>query len=331
MSWLEFGPEPLATLTPPRPRLRTASILGVGTALPSTVVGNAEIEARLGVEEGWIEPRTGVRERRHLAGGESLSMLAAEAARAALADAGMKACTVDLIVAATTGADDILPNLAPLVAAQLGSGHPGAYDLGAACTGFLAAVSSASAVIEAGRADIALVIGADAMSRFTDPDDPGTAPIFGDGAGAVVLGVDGMGSVGPVVLRADGDAAGLVSIPRATAQVHMDGLATYRRAVTSMHDVTLEALEAADLRVDDIDLFVYHQANRRILASVTDRLGVDPARVVDAIDTVGNTNAASLPLALAAARADGRLTSGSRVLLGACGAGFCWGAGVLTW
>lgn len=330
--WLEFGPEPVSAAVATRPQTRTASVLGLGGALPPTAVPNPPIEDRLGVEPGWIEQRTGITSRRHLVGDETLVDLTAEAARAAMDDAGVAPNEIDLVVAATTGSDEILPNLAPAVAAALGMTHqPAAYDIGAACTGFVSAISSAAATIESGRAERVLVIGADAMARWTDPDDGPTAALFGDGAGAIVLGAGGEGEVGPVKLFSDGDLGELVWIDRAEGKILMDGHGTYRHAVSGMRDATFSAIEAAGLAVEDIDLFVYHQANRRILASLTDRLGVDPSIVVDAISEMGNTSAATLPLALVQAQAAGQLRPGARVLLGAAGSGFCWGAGVVTW
>lgn len=315
----------------PRRELRTASIAGLGTALPTEVVGSAAVEQRLGKEPGWVERRTGIVARRRLADGETLAGLAAAACRAALDDAGIDPGEIDLVVGGTSGADDLIPHLAPVVAGELGLRPVAAWDVGAACTGFVAALAAGTAVVESGRARCALVIGADAMARWTDPDDGMTAALFGDGAGAVVLTDDGDGAIGPITLRSDATNRDLIRIPRDRQHLVMDGHGTYRRAITAMHAATVEALEASALTADDIDLFVYHQANRRILASLTDRLGVDPARVVDAIAHVGNTSAASIPLALAQARAAGQLHPGARVLVGAAGSGFCWGAGVVSW
>lgn len=328
-SWLEFGPAPV--VVPPRGPLRHASVLGLGAALPATSVPNDVVAARIGVEDGWIERRTGIEARRRLAADETLVGLAVEAARDALRDARVTPQELDLVVAATTGSDDLLPNLAPLVAGGLGAHAAGAFDVGLACTGFVAALSAASAQIEAGRADRVLVLGADAMTQYLDQDDPVTGALFGDGAGAVVLGAGGDGHVGPITLGSDAGEAAVVGIPRTTGRIVMDGHGTFVQAVRRLEQGTREAVAAAGLLLDEVDLLVYHQANRRILTSLTQRLGVDPARVVDAIAPTGNTSAASLPLALDAARADGRLTPGARVLLGAVGSGFAWGAGVVTW
>jgi 3-oxoacyl-[acyl-carrier-protein] synthase-3 len=308
--------------------LRPAGISGLGCALPERVVANAPIAARLGVDDHWIERRTGISARRHV-GGERLSELATEAAVAALVDADLAATALDLVLVATSTSDELLPNTAPLVAHALGT-HAAAADVGAACTGFLSALALAGAYVEAGRADHALVVGADALSRFLDPDDRRTAGLFGDGAGAVVVSA-GTGELGPVVLRSAGEHAGAIVIPREPPLMRMDGHDTFMVAVTSLAEATLDACAAAGTQVDEVDLFVYHQANRRILGAVAERLGLDPGRVVDAIGELGNTSAASIPLALAAARAGGGLTSGSRVLLAAAGAGFTYGAAIVDW
>lgn len=328
-SWLELGPAP--AVTRPATRLRPASVLGLGTALPPTSVPNDVVARRLGVEDGWIERRTGIEARRRLADGETLVDLAARAATAALRDAQVDALDLDLVVAATTGSDDVLPNLAPLVAGTIGAHGAGGFDVGLACTGFVAALGAGAAAIESGRADRVLVLGADAMTQFLDQDDPVTGALFGDGAGAVVLGTDGDGHVGPVRLGSDASRAGVVGIPRASGRVVIDGHGTYVEAVRRLEQATREAVGAAGLLLDELDLLVFHQANRRILRSLTERLGVPVHRVVDAIAPTGNTSSASLPLALEHARTGGQLKPGSRVLLGGVGAGFAWGAAVVTW
>lgn len=326
-SWLDFS----ALAEVPATRERTAAaVLGLGVALPTAEVPNAVVAERLGLADGWIERRTGIASRRRLAPGERLTDLAVEAARRALADADVRACELDLVIAATTAPDDVLPNLAPLVAAGLGAHRAGAFDLGAACTGFLSALPVAAAMLEAGRVRHVLVLGADALSRFTDPDDRTTAALFGDGAGAVVLGA-GDGAVGPVILGADGERGEIVWIPRDGSRIVMDGQGTFLQAVARLQEVTEQAVRAAGLRLADIDLFVFHQANRRILQALTERLELPADRVVDAIAQVGNTSAASLPLALDQARREGQLVPGARVLLGAVGSGFTWGGGVVTW
>jgi 3-oxoacyl-[acyl-carrier-protein] synthase-3 len=309
--------------------VRTAGIAGLGCALPDRVVPNAEVAPRLGVDEAWIERRTGIRSRRHLADGERLSDLAAEAGRAALEDAGLGADALDAVIVATFTADEITPAAAPRVAHALGT-NAIAIDLNAACTGFLLALEEAVARIEAGRAEHVLVVGADAPSRFLDPTDRRTAALFGDGAGAAVVSA-GAGALAPVVARSDGALADLIVAARDHPVIRMEGHDTFVAAVQSLTEVSIAACEAARIALDDVDLFVFHQANRRILDAVADRLGIERDRVVDVIADLANVSAATLPIALCAARDEGRLRSGDRVLLGAMGAGFVYGAGVMTW
>ena len=309
-----------------------ARIASVAMAVPEVVVTNEEVAARLGVEPGWIAKRTGIHERREAAPEERLSDIAARAGAAALERAGVEGADVDLVLVATTSQDEITPNTAPIVAHALGAGRASAMDIGAACTAFISALSVAAGQIEVGRARNALVIGIDVLRRFLDMDDSRTAPIFGDGGGAVVLTAgDGPGGVGSFALHSDGSLASAIYATREDAVIRMDGLDTFKNAVRRMAEATREALADAGLGTDDIDLFVYHQANSRILAAVGEELSLPADRVVDEIALYGNTSAGSIPIALAVAAADGRLRDGSRVLLGAFGAGFVWGAGVVEW
>lgn len=310
-----------------RPR-RSAGVAGLGRALPERIVENAEVAARLGVDGEWIARRTGIQRRRHVSG-ERVSELAAAAGAAALADAGIDAGELDLVLVATTTADELTPNTAPLVAHALGT-SAAAIDIGAACTGFLSALALASSYIETGRAEHALVVGAEAMSRFLDHDDRATAGLFGDGAGAVVLSTGG-GVVGPIVLRSAGEYAPLIVATRSDQLIRMKGHDTFVAAVSFLCESAIDACNEADVALGAVDLFVFHQANARILTAVAERLRIDPERVLDAVADVGNTSAASLPLALAAARDDGRLRPGDRVLLGAVGAGFTYGATLIRW
>jgi 3-oxoacyl-[acyl-carrier-protein] synthase III len=311
---------------------RLASIAAVGIALPSTVIPNAPIAERLGVSDEWIRRRTGIHSRRVLAPDERLTDLAADAGRNALRAAALDAADVDLVLVATTTSDELLPNAAPLVAAALGATRAGAVDIGAACTGFLSGLAFGAAQIESGRAETVLLIGADAMFRITDPDCRQTAALFADGAGAAVLSVShGLGRIGPVTLGADGGNAEMIVVERDEALIRMQGSDTFRHAVMRMSEATLEAVARAELTLDDIDLFVYHQANSRILRGVGERLGLSADRVVDCIGGYANTSAATLPLALDYASEAGRLRPGDHVLLGAFGAGLTWGAAVLEW
>jgi 3-oxoacyl-[acyl-carrier-protein] synthase-3 len=321
---------PLPAPAPP-PLLRGAAAVGVGAALPEQVVSTQAIADRLGVTPQWIESRTGVSERRRAAEGELLSDLAARAGLDALERSGIAADSLDLVIVATSTADRAMPAAAPIVAGAIGATRAGAFDVDAACNGFLSALNVASAQIESGRASNALVIGADMMSRLVDPDDKRTAALFGDGAGAVVLSPAAAARIGPTVMGSDATGAAYIYSGHERASLKMDGHETFKAAVNRLADVTFEALRLAGLAVRDVDLFVYHQANARILTAVGDRLALDPARVVNAIGALGNTSAASIPLALAFAEHDGRLIPGARVLMAAFGAGFTWGATTLTW
>jgi len=295
-------------------------------------VPSSEIAVRLGVEPGWIERRTGIRERRIAAPGERLDAHAAAAGQRALRRAGVAAVDVDLVLVATATADELMPNAAPLVAHRLGAERAGAFDVGSACTGFLTALATGCAFVEAGRARCVLVVGADLMSRVLDPGDRATAAVFADGAGAVVLlATDAPGRIGPVILGSDGSGAGHIRVPRERPLIEMRGHETFREAVARLSLASLQALAAAAVAVDEVDLFVYHQANARILQAVGERLGVPAERVLDCIGEYGNTSAATLPLALWQAEQEGRLHPGDRVLLGAFGAGFTWGAVVVQW
>jgi 3-oxoacyl-[acyl-carrier-protein] synthase III len=313
-------------------RTRTAALASVAMAVPEQVIGNDVIAEGAGVTEQWIVHRTGVRERRHIREGERLSDLALAAGRDALDAAGLEAADLDLVIVATMAADELTPNAAPLVAHELGAQGAGAMDVAAACTGYLSALSLAAAQVEGGRCDNVLLIGADVLSRFTDPGDRGTAALFADGAGAtVVTPADGRGGrIGHIVLRSDGAGAAAIQADHGGTIV-MQGHDTFKAAVHRLSESTLEAIEREELSLEDVDLFVYHQANARILAAVAERLGLERERVIDCIDRYGNTSSATLPIALAEAQERGMLRPGATVLMGAFGAGFTWGAGVIEW
>ena len=308
-----------------------AGILGVGSALPPLRVHSDEIARRIGVDSGWIERRTGIRERRRAAPGERVSTLAAIAANAALADAGLSADALDAVLVATVTADEIMPAAAPIVAHEIGASRAGAADVGAACAGSVSALAFATAMIEAGRARHVLVAGVDVLSRLVDPDDRRTAPLFGDGAAALVVSGDASGEIGPFVLGSDGASADAIRATRSRGIVEMDGHDTFLAAVDRLASCTETVLERSGLELSDIDLFIYHQANSRILTAVSERLGLAQDRVYDCLAELGNTSAASVPLALERALAAGRVRTGDRVLLAAVGSGLVWGATVLTW
>lgn len=327
-----------AGLRAPLPAVpRGAALRSVAAVLPETVVHNDAIAARIGKTDDWIYTRTGIRERRVARDDERLSDFAAAAGRLALERAGIAGPDLDLVLVATMTQDEVTPNAAPLVANALGARRAGAVDIGAACTSFLSAVALAAAQIETGRADRVLVIGADFISRITDHDSKATAMLFADGAGAVVItaadpaDADEVGSIGPILLRADGSEPQILYATHEQRTLQMDGHETFKHAVNRMSEVTRDAVAAAGLTLEQIDLFAYHQANGRIVRAVGERLELDAARVVDCIEKTGNMSAASIPFALDAARRDGRLRPGARVLLSAFGAGFTWGGGVIEW
>ena len=312
--------------------LRGAGIASVAMCVPDRAVANAEIAERIGVDANWIAKRTGIRERRIAWPEERLSAFAAEAGEIALERAGLTAGELDLVLVATMSPDDIAPNAAPLVASVLGATRAGAIDVGAACTGFLSALSLATAQIESRRAENVLVVGADLLSRITDRSDRSTAGLLADGAGAAVIqAVDAPGRIGPVVMGSDGSHSGLITASHSERVIRMNGHDTFKHAVARMSGATLEALALADRAIDDIDLFVYHQANSRIIRAVGLELGLPSERTADYLAAYGNTSAATLPIALTLAEEEGRLAAGATVLLAAFGAGLAWGATVVEW
>ena len=312
--------------------LRGAGITGVGMSVPDGVVTNAPIADRLGIDTDWIARRTGVRERRIAEPELRLTDLAAQAGATALDRAGVTAAELDLVLVATMSADELTPNSAPLVAATLGADRAGAIDIGAACTGFVSGLALAAAQIEAGRADAVLLVGADVLSRITDPDDRSTAPLLADGAGAAVLRpTPPPGRIAPAVLGADGRRGDLIFATRGEGVIRMNGHETFKHAVARMCEATLAALARSGRELTDIDLFVYHQANSRIIRAVGEELGLPGERVVDYVPSYGNTSAATIPMALALAEREGRLAMGDTVLLAAFGAGLTWGAAVVEW
>jgi 3-oxoacyl-[acyl-carrier-protein] synthase-3 len=320
-----------------RAELRTARITGLGHYAPARVVPNAEIVERIGFDDEWIVRRTGIRSRRWAAEDETLADMAVAAATRTLGDAGIEAAALDLVLVATMSADQVSPNAAPVVADAIGATNAGAIDIGAACSGWLAGLRLAAGQVESGRAERVLLIGADRLSGITDPDDPATAPLFADGAGAVVIeaGGDEEGQVhpiGPIMLAADGSLGDRITAGYGTDRnLRMDGHSTYQVAVKRLTEATQIAVERAGLTLDDIDLFVYHQANGRIIRAVGQRLALPEEKVADYVAGMANTSAASIPLTLGLLREDGRLRIGQRVLVAAIGAGFTWGAGIVEW
>ncbi len=309
-----------------------ATIDAVAMAVPERLVSNQEIAAHVGVDEEWIAKRTGTGVRPWARPEERMTDFAARAAAAALEKARLDPAELDLVLVATSTADEITPNAAPQVAGQIGATRAGSFDVGSACTGWLAGLAVASGQLESGRASHAVVIGADFLSRFLDLSDRDTTPLFADGAGAAVLSAseDSNGRIGPILLRSDPAGAELIRLER-SGRIQMKGHETFKAAVASLADATSETLDRSALGVDDIDLFVYHQANSRIIQAVGRRLRLPEERVVDYVGRFGNSSTATLPIALATAETEGRLRPGSRVLLASFGGGFTWGACVIEW
>ncbi|HKF71136.1 MAG TPA: beta-ketoacyl-ACP synthase III [Stellaceae bacterium] len=321
---------------------RRSEIVGCGGYLPGKIVTNAELAERLSTSDEWIVQRTGIRERRVAAVGELTSDLATAAARQALKSAGMTGNDLDLIVLATATPDHTFPATATKVQAQLGMTRGAAFDVQAVCTGFIFALATADALVRSGQARTALVIGAETFSRILDWRDRGTCVLFGDGAGALILqatedgGKDRRGILSSH-LHSDGSNYDLLYVdggPSTTGTsgfLRMAGREVFRHAVQRLAEVVDEALAANDLKGSDIDWLVPHQANRRIIDSMAKKLGLAPAKVVVTIDRHANTSAASVPLALAEAVADGRIQRGQLVLLEAMGGGLTWGASLVRW
>jgi 3-oxoacyl-[acyl-carrier-protein] synthase III len=310
---------------------RSASVLGLGHYLPEEVVSNEEIGKRIGVDDEWIVKRTGIRRRRRVAPGQGVTELGIRAGRRALRDAEVDPSEIDLVLVASLSQDEMTPNAAPQIAQGLGAYRAGAVDVGAACSGWLSGLALAAGMIEVGRLDTVLLIGAEVLTRLANYDDRKTAALWGDGAGAVVLGCDGGGSVGPVVLAADGGLADVITCSHEERLLRVEGHETFQTAVKRLTECTVAAIDQAGWELADIDLFIYHQANARILRAVGERLDLPADKVADYIGETGNTSAASIPLTLALLREDGRLRPGQRLLLAAIGAGFTWGAGTVHW
>ncbi|CAB4883258.1 unannotated protein [freshwater metagenome] len=308
-----------------------ATVCGIGAVKPPRVVDNDEATALLEVDSEWVVRRTGILERHWAEPGDRLQDLAGEAGRRALADAGVDAADLDLILLGTVSADCITPGCAPLVAHDLGADRAGAIDVNNACAGFVTCVGLGAGMIESGRAKKVLAIGAEIMSRYLNMEDRKTAAVFGDGAGAAVLEVSADSRIGPVIFGADGQHGDLIVIEREQRHIVLDGHSVFIEAVRRMSEATESACAQAGLSFGDIDHFVFHQANARILSSLVEKLALDPDRVVNAIAHTGNTSAGSVPIALGEMRLDGRLQDGDRVLLCAFGAGLVWGATIVTW
>ncbi len=318
-------------------------ITGCGAYLPKRVLTNDDLAEMVDTTDRWIVERTGIRQRHIAAEGEKTSDLSVAAARRALEDAGVGAEELDLIVLATSTPDETFPATATAVQASLGVKQGAAFDIQAVCTGFIYALAVADNFIKAGQSKCALVIGAETFSRILDWEDRATCVLFGDGAGATVLqAVEGEGVIADrgilsTHLHADGSKHDLLyvdggpSSTQTTGHVRMLGRELYRQAVVNLAAVVKETLDANGLSAEEIDWLVPHQANKRIIDSTVRKLGLDAEKIIVTIDRHANTSAASVPLALAEAVADGRIKRGDMVLMEAMGGGFTWGACLVRW
>ncbi len=323
---------------------RRSVILGTGSELPSKVITNHDLEKMVETSDEWITVRTGIKERRILEEGKGNADMAFHAATRALDDASLDAGDLDAIIMGTVTADYPFPSSACVLEDMLGARGIFSFDVGAACSGFLNALSGADSYIRLGKIRNALVVGSDALSRLLNWQDRTTCILFGDGAGAVVLGASDNGTgILSTKLRTDGSYAKTLYVPAGGSlkpancktveqnehTITMNGKEVFKIAVRSMEDISREALEEAGIGIEEVSLVIPHQANRRIIVALAERLGVSMDKVIVNLDKYGNTSAASIPVALDEAKRQGRIQKGDVVLLNAFGAGFAWGAAVV--
>ena len=323
---------------------RRSAVLGIGSELPSKIVTNHDLEKMVDTSDEWITVRTGIRERRVLEDGKGNADMAFQASRRALADAAMDAKDLDAIIMGTVTPDYPFPSSACVLEDMLGARNVFSFDVGAACSGFLNALAVADSFIRGGKIDNALVVGSDALSRLLNWEDRSTCILFGDGAGAVVLRATENGSgVLSTKLRTDGSYVKTLYVPaggslkpatpdtvrRNEHTITMNGKEVFKIAVRSMEEISRQALAEAGVEISQVSLVVPHQANRRIIVALAERLGVPMEKVVVNVEKYGNTSAASIPVALDEAKRQGRIKPGDVVLLNAFGGGFSWGAAVV--
>ncbi|CAN5372352.1 ketoacyl-ACP synthase III [soil metagenome] len=325
---------------------RRAVIQGIGHSIPERILTNDDLSKLVDTTDEWITQRTGIKERRITSEDETASTLAIAASVEALAVSKTAAEDLDMIICATVTGDMVFPSTSCLVQASIGASNAGAFDVGAACAGFIYSLSIASAMIENGQIETALVIGVDVLTKFVDWTDRSTCVLFGDGAGAVVVkGEESDRGVLKTVLLADGNGAEFIKMeaggslhplcnPKSVGfsnHIYMAGKETYRFAVTAMGDACLKVIEKAGMTIDEIDLFVPHQANSRIIDSAAKRLDLSDEKIFVNVHKYGNTSAGSIPLALYEAEKEGRLKKGMTVLTVGFGAGLVWGANIIRW
>ena len=319
--------------------MKNSRIMGTGSHLPAKILTNADLEKIVDTSDEWIRSRTGIHSRHIAAEGELTSDLALPAAQKALQSAGITAGEIDMIIVATTTPDMVFPSTACILQSRLGIAGCPAFDLQAVCSGFVYALATADLFIRAGQARYVLVVGAEVYSRILDWNDRGTCVLFGDGAGAVVLAASDAPGILATRLHADGRHKDQLSVPGSVCGgkvwgkpfVHMDGASVFRFAVRVFEEVAYEVLEQAGLQVSDLDWFVPHQANIRIMEATARKLGLPLEKLIATVDHHGNTSAASIPLALDEAVRDGRIRAGQTLLLEGVGGGFTWGAVLLRW
>jgi 3-oxoacyl-[acyl-carrier-protein] synthase-3 len=339
------GPAPARRA--PRAGGRPTTIAALATYVPPRVLTNADLERLVDTSDEWILKRTGIRERHIVDAGVATSDLGTEAARKAIANAGLRPDDLGVIIVGTVTPDMMFPSTACLIQHKIGAHHAWGFDLSAACSAFTYSLTTASQLVASGAHDHALVVGADVMSSIIDYKDRSTCVLFGDGAGAVVVSaaregepsildfeheIDGSG--GPALCMPAGGSARPPSHETVDERLHyvkQDGQAVFKFAVRKTEEISRRLLERSGLSPNDLDLFVSHQANRRIIQSATEKLGVDPAKVIINIEQFGNTTAATIPLALNDAVCAGKLKKGNLVLLASVGAGFTVGAVLLRW
>lgn len=319
-----------------------ARIAGIGSFLPEKVVSNKDLEKTMDTSDAWIRERTGIKRRHVVADNETTSSIGLIAAQRALDDAGIKADDIDLIIVGTATPDKIFPSTACIIQRQLGIKGPAAFDIHAACSGFVYGLDVANRFIKTGGASKALVIGSETLSRITNWEDRGTAVLFGDGAGAVVLEASDEPGILATHIHADGEYEDLLHVPNGVSVgydvtragrsfIEMNGNAVFKRAVATFDNIARETIADLEGHIDNVDWFIPHQANMRIIKAAAKKLGMPMERVIATVDEHANTSSASIPLALDQAVREGRVKRGETLMFAAFGAGFTWGSAMIKY